>query len=234
MPPPFPLLDPLSVDKAVRIVVDSKTHYPAACNALETLLVHENALARLLPAIGAALEAKGVSLAADAVCRPHLPAGCTRAATEEDYDTEFLSLTLAIKCVDSVAGAMAHINAHGSSHTDCIVTENKVTAEMFMSGVDASGVYHNASTRFADGFRYGFGAEVGISTNRIHSRGPVGVDGLLIYKVTWGARGGGGGVKCCRRRGLLPNSSCSVNLPRGVNVIVDRGDPCRCVLLLLL
>ncbi|ETN43110.1 glutamate-5-semialdehyde dehydrogenase [Cyphellophora europaea CBS 101466] len=194
-------------DTAVRVVVDSKCDYPAACNAAETLLVHEDVLQTVFPAVAAALIDKGVSLKCDERSKAAL-SGLDRAtaavqdATEQDYNTEFLDFTLAVKTVpkldvssstssnssgsstDDIALdlAIAHINSHSSKHTDSIVTSSSEAAEKFMSAVDAAGVYWNASTRFADGMRYGFGTEVGISTNKIHSRGPVGLEGLTIYK----------------------------------------------------
>lgn len=171
------------LDKAVKVVVDSKTQYPAACNAMETLLVHDNLASAFLPRLGSALSAvEGVRFKADAACEPHLPPGQTEPAAEADFREEFLNLTMAVKAVPSVDAAIEHINAHGSGHTDVIVTEDKVAAESFLRRVDSAGVFHNASSRFADGFRFGFGAEVGISTNRIHARGPVGLEGLVIYK----------------------------------------------------
>lgn len=180
----------------MRVIVDSKTDYPAACNSLETLLVHEDVLHTILPAVAEALHAKGVSLRCDAPSKAalekHLPtsqAVLLQDSTDSDYDTEFLDLILAVKTVpsDSQSGssletAIAHINEHSSKHTDIILTTSKEVAETFMSGVDSAGVYWNASTRFADGMRYGFGTEVGISTNKIHTRGPVGLEGLTIYK----------------------------------------------------
>jgi glutamate-5-semialdehyde dehydrogenase len=114
-------------------------------------------------------------------------------AVEEDFFTEFLDLIIAVKSVPDVDGAVVHINEHGSKHTDAIVTENKETAEYFMTRVDAAGCYWNASTRFADGFRYGFGAEVGVSTNKTHARGPVGLEGLVIYKYKLFGNGEGAG-----------------------------------------
>jgi glutamate-5-semialdehyde dehydrogenase len=170
---------------AAEVIVDSKTNYPAACNSLETLLVQDAALNTLLPTVAAALAAKGVELRCDAQSKAALQntPGLTLAdATDADFSTEFLSLTLAVKTVSSLSDAVAHINTHGSHHTDCILTSSKEQAEQFMSAVDSAGVYWNASTRFADGTRYGFGTEVGISTNKIHSRGPVGLEGLMIYK----------------------------------------------------
>lgn len=170
---------------ATEVIVDSKTNYPAACNALETLLVHEEALASHMPTVAAALAAKGVDLRCDGPSKAALagvPDLTIADATEQDYSTEFLTLTLAVKTVSSLADAVAHINTHGSHHTDCILTGSAENAERFMAAVDSAGVYWNASTRFADGTRYGFGTEVGISTNKIHSRGPVGLEGLMIYK----------------------------------------------------
>ncbi|KAK6364510.1 glutamate-5-semialdehyde dehydrogenase [Exophiala oligosperma] len=186
-------------DTAVRVVVDSKCDYPAACNAAETLLVHEAALTTILPAVAEALFAKGVSLRCDEKSMEALKkalsptsAALVQDSTDKDYDTEFLDLIMAVKTVPgttvdstddaSLDMAVAHINTHGSKHTDCIVTSSDESAEKFMSSIDAAGVYWNASTRFADGMRYGFGTEVGISTNKIHSRGPVGLEGLTIYK----------------------------------------------------
>ncbi|KAL1842004.1 hypothetical protein VTJ49DRAFT_6170 [Mycothermus thermophilus] len=170
---------------AAEVIVDSKTNYPAACNSLETLLVQDTALSTLLPGVASALAAKGVELRCDPASKAALssvPDLKLVDATDADYDTEFLNLTLAVKTVSDVDEAMAHINSHGSHHTDCILTSDAQQAERFMAGVDSSGVYWNASTRFADGTRYGFGTEVGISTNKIHSRGPVGLEGLMIYK----------------------------------------------------
>lgn len=189
-------------DTAVRVVVDSKCDYPAACNAAETLLVHEDVLSTVLPAVAQALFDKGVTLKCDDRSKAALSSlkGKIQDATDNDYNTEFLDLTLAVRTVPkadatssaatngtsptatSLDLAVAHINAHSSKHTDCIVTTSSAAAEQFMSAVDAAGVYWNASTRFADGMRYGFGTEVGISTNKIHSRGPVGLEGLTIYK----------------------------------------------------
>jgi len=202
-------------DIAVKVVVDSKTDYPAACNAAETLLVHEEVLKTILPDVATALLQKGVSLRCDVASKAALKealrpeyAVLLQDATEEDYNTEFLDLILAVKTVPTASTsvtngaaaaaidgtsdstdedtslnlAIAHINAHSSKHTDSIVTKSSEAAEKFMSAVDAAGVYWNASTRFADGMRYGFGTEVGISTNKIHSRGPVGLEGLTIYK----------------------------------------------------
>lgn len=171
--------------KATDIVVDAKAQYPAVCNAAETILVHREALETILPAIGTGLAEVGVEVRADVPCKGVLQAvqGLKVVdASPEDYDTEFLDLTLAVKVVDSVEEAITHINEHGSGHTDSIVTEDEESAKRFMAMVDSAGVYHNASTRFADGFRLGFGAEVGVSTHRTHARGPVGLEGLMIYK----------------------------------------------------
>eukprot|EP00439_Symbiodinium_sp_Y106_P068333 s1013_g11.t1 len=156
------------LEKAVKIVVDSKTHYCAACNSMETLLVHEDVCASFLPKLAAALKATDdVHYKADATCLSHLPVALSEPVTEDDFDTEFLCHTMAVKAVASVQEAIDHINSHSSGHTESIVTEDPIIAEAFLSRIDSAGVYHNCSTRFADGFRYGFGAEVGISTNRI-------------------------------------------------------------------
>ena len=173
--------------KAVAVSVDAKTHYPAACNACETLLVHRDRLPDLLPIIGAALREAGVEVRADEGAAAHLESAVS--ATAEDYDTEFLDKVLAVKTVSSIEEAVEHINSHGSHHTDAIVTEDAAAADYFLSRVDSAGVFHNASTRFADGFRFGLGAEVGISTNKTHARGPVGLEGLVIYKYRLYGRG---------------------------------------------
>lgn len=180
-------------DMAVKILLDSKCAYPAACNAVETLLVHDDALTTVLPAVASTLLSQGVSLRCDEKSKqvlssllPPASAVLLQIASHADYDTEFLDLVLAIKTIPGVANsvdlAVAHINAHSSHHTDAILTSSADVAETFMAGVDSAGVYWNASTRMADGMRYGFGTEVGISTNKIHSRGPVGLEGLTIYK----------------------------------------------------
>lgn len=174
---------------AVKVIVDSKTSYPAACNSVETLLVEELALESILPAVTEALLAKGVSLRCDPATKtaltaklpPHLLA-ILQDAEDSDFDTEHLSLVLAIKTVKDVSEAISHINLHGSHHTDVILTSSTPLAEQFMASIDSAGVFWNTSTRMADGMRFGFGTEVGISTNKIHARGPVGLEGLMIYK----------------------------------------------------
>lgn len=172
--------------KAVTAIVDAKTSYPAACNSVETLLVQESALNTSFPGVAAALTAKGVVLRCDPASKAALlatpAASGIQDATEEDFHTEFLSLVLAVKTVSTLDQAIAHINTHGSHHTDAILTADAADAEKFMNQVDSAGVYWNSSTRVADGMRYGFGTEVGISTNKIHARGPVGLEGLTIYK----------------------------------------------------
>ena len=171
------------LDKAVRIAVDSKTQYVAVCNAAETLLVHQDIAAPFLERALPTLEAQNVELRGDGRTRSLAGNnGRIAAATAADWDTEYLDYILSIKVVDNLQEAIAHINAHSSHHTDAIVTENSNAAQQFLRSVDSASVLHNASTRFADGFRYGLGAEVGISTNRLHSRGPVGLEGLTIYK----------------------------------------------------
>jgi glutamate-5-semialdehyde dehydrogenase len=175
------------VEKAVAIVVDSKTQYVAVCNAAETLLVHRDIAPFVLPPLKLALEARAVELRGDAGARRILP-GIAEAA-EADWETEYLDLILSIRVVGSLDEAVRHINTYGSRHTDSIVTEDRATAETFMNGVDSANVFWNASTRFADGFRYGLGAEVGVSTAKIHARGPVGLEGLVIYK--WKLYGSG-------------------------------------------
>jgi len=167
------------IQKAVAITVDAKTQYPAACNAIETLLVHKDIAPIFLPAVAEALQQKKVELRGDKPTRAILDIA---EANETDWSTEYSDLILSIKIVDSVEEAINHINTYGSRHTDVIVTEDKEAAETFLNQVDAAGVYHNCSTRFADGFRYGFGAEVGISTQQMPPRGPVGLEGLITYK----------------------------------------------------
>lgn len=177
----------------IDVVVDSKTNYLAACNAAETLLVSRGtALTTILPAVASALAAKGVTLRCDSESLAAVQdtvGAAAKEATAEDFDTEFLSLDIAVKTVDGLDAAITHINTHGSHHTDAILTASSKDAERFMAAVDSAGVYWNASTRFADGMRYGFGTEVGISTNKIHSRGPVGLDGLMIYKYKLRGKG---------------------------------------------
>jgi glutamate-5-semialdehyde dehydrogenase len=176
-------------DKATKIILDAKTSYPAGCNSTEQLLVDESALNTTLPVVAEALLQKGVSLRCDpaslsaliAKLDPH-SANLLQAAGPQDFDTEFLDYILAIKSVSSLNQAIDHINTHSSHHTDAILTTSSSQAETFLSAIDSSSVYWNTSTRMADGQRYGFGTEVGISTNKIHSRGPVGLEGLTIYK----------------------------------------------------
>jgi glutamate-5-semialdehyde dehydrogenase len=168
--------------KAIDIAIDAKVQYPAACNAMETLLVHEELAGGFLLQLIKRFQSAGVEVR-----------GCSRTiklgeranvilATEDDWATEYSDLIISIKVVDSIAEAIEHIDRYGSGHTEAIVTEDREAAAQFMERVDAAGVYHNVSTRFADGFRYGFGAELGISTSKLHARGPVGIEGLTTYK----------------------------------------------------
>ena len=175
---------------AVDVTVDAKTQYVAVCNAVETLLVHAERRCNTSSEVAAALIARGVELRGCPRTREILPD--IAAATEEDWRAEYLDLTLAVKIVDSLEEAIEHINTYGSGHTDAIVTADEGAAERFLAAVDSASVMWNASTRFADGFRYGLGAEVGISTAKIHARGPVGVEGLLSHK--WILRGSGHSV----------------------------------------
>ena len=168
-----------NLDMALRIVVDSKTQYVAVCNAAETLLVHQEVADAFLPAVKEALEAKGVEIRGCDATRGRIE---TAAATEADWSTEYLDLVLSIKVVDSMNSAVSHINQYGSGHTDVIVTADPGRGVYFMDYVDSAGVFVNCSSRFSDGFRFGLGAEVGISTNKIHARGPVGLEGLVIYQ----------------------------------------------------
>jgi glutamate-5-semialdehyde dehydrogenase len=175
--------------KAFDVVLDSKVQYPAACNALETLLVHKDIAPVFLPQMIAQFRAAGVEVR----CCPRtlefaarLPDGQGGQeivpATEQDWKKEYSDLIISIKVVDGVNEAIDHINRYGSRHTETIVTESRDVATRFMEFVDAAGVFQNASTRFSDGFRYGLGAEVGISTGKLHARGPVGLEGLTTYK----------------------------------------------------
>lgn len=167
------------VDMAVSISVDSKAQNVAVCNAMETLLVHQDIAGAFLPALLPAMQAKNVRLLGDEAVRAIID---VETATDADWATEYLDYTLSIRVVDSLDAAIAHINHYGSGHTDCIVTADSAAAQTFMTRVDSAGVYHNVSTRFADGFVYGFGAEVGIATGKIHARGPMGLEGLTTYK----------------------------------------------------
>lgn len=189
---------------AIDVIVDSKCDYPAACNALETLLVHEDALESILPGVAAALISKGVALRCDeqsrAALAKHLPqeqANTLQEAQTSDYTTEFLDLILAIKTIASspsdpllaVDAAVDDINTRSSHHTDAILTSSKEVADRFSAGVDSACKFWNCSTRFCDGMRFGFGTEVGISTNKVHARGPVGLEGLTIHEYRLQGRG---------------------------------------------
>ena len=167
---------------AARVTVDAKTQYPAACNAAETLLVHRDAAATALPIVAGALHTAGVRLRADARARALMPGIPCEPADESDWRAEYLDNVIAVHIVDSLDEAIDHINHYGSHHTDCIVTQDDAAAERFFARVDSAGVYQNCSTRFADGYRYGFGAEVGIATGKLHARGPMGLEGLCSYK----------------------------------------------------
>jgi glutamate-5-semialdehyde dehydrogenase len=163
---------------ALNVIDDAKTDYPAACNSVETVLVHRDIAKEFLPKLAERLHAKKIAIRGDEAACALMP----EAREVEDWHTEFGELELAVGVVDSLDAAMEHIHRHGSSHTESIITEDAAAAERFLREVDASGVFHNASPRFADGFRYGFGAEVGVSTSKFHARGPVGLDGLTTYK----------------------------------------------------
>ncbi len=172
-------------DKAIAITIDAKTQYPAACNAIETLLIDRSIASEFLPLIISKLQAHGVEIRLDQLGHQILANTSPTAiklATEDDWSTEYSDLILSVTIVPDFESAITHINTYGSRHTDSIVTENFSTAKMFIDRVDAANVFHNCSTRFSDGFRYGFGAEVGISTQKMPPRGPVGLEGLVTYK----------------------------------------------------
>lgn len=166
-------------EQALRVALDAKTQYPAACNAIETLLVHRDVASTFVPKAVAAFAAAGVVLRGDPEA---MALGVSVAASDDDWHTEYSDLILAVKVVADLEAALAHIARYGSRHTDAICSADAVAAERFLAAVDSAGVYLNCSTRFADGFRYGFGAEVGISTQTLPPRGPVGLEGLVTYR----------------------------------------------------
>ena len=168
--------------KALDIAVDAKVQYPAVCNAVETLLVHRDVARTFLPDVIRKLQELRVEVRLDQRAIGETGIGDVTPATEDDWKTEYCDLILSIRVVDSIGEAISHINTYGSRHTDAIITEDPDAWDQFFAEVDSAGVYLNASTRFADGYRYGFGAEVGISTGKLHPRGPVGLDGLVTYK----------------------------------------------------
>lgn len=162
---------------------DSKIDYMAACNSAETLLIHESHLDSLWPKLASALQAQNVTLECDEATIKCIPSSSlVKPSTAESYHTEFLGPTLAVRAVPSLSAAIEHINAHSSHHTDSIITESEDAMSKWCRGLDSANVFVNASTRFSDGQRYGLGTEVGISTGKTHARGPVGLDGLVIYK----------------------------------------------------
>ena len=172
-------------DKAIAITIDAKTQYPAACNAIETLIIHQSIAAEFLPLIIDRLQAHGVEIRLEEIGHQILDNKMNLTvdlAIVTDWATEYSGPILSIKIVPDFQSAITHINTYGSRHTDSIVTENLATAKIFVDRVDAANVFHNCSTRFSDGFRYGFGAEVGISTQKMPPRGPVGLEGLVTYK----------------------------------------------------
>lgn len=171
---------------ALAVAVDSKCQYVAVCNAAETVLVHRQMAPVLLPELKTALEEQGVEIRGCDQTRKIID---VKPAVDEDWATEYLDRIVAVRVVDTLTAAVDHINRYGSGHTDAIVTEDRERGLRFMAEVDSADVFLNCSTRFSDGFRYGLGAEVGISTNKIHARGPVGLEGLTIYK--WKMIGGG-------------------------------------------
>jgi glutamate-5-semialdehyde dehydrogenase len=172
--------DSANIEKAVSIICDAKVQYPSACNAVETILVHETIAPKLMPLVAKALTERKVSMRGDSATTKLV--GEISPATEEDWSTEYGDLIIAIKIVKDIDEAIEHINEYGSGHTDTMVGEDHKKFDKFFAQVNSAGVYLNASTRFADGFRYGFGAEVGISTAKQHPRGPVGIEGLVTYK----------------------------------------------------
>lgn len=165
-------------EKALKVIEDSKCQYPAACNSVETVLINKNIAEKFLPLFVSKMSELGVIVNGDDEARKIVDG----LGEVEEWAHEYGEKELSVKIVNSVEEAVDHINEYGSGHTDCITSENTNSVNYFMARVDSAGVYHNASTRFADGYRYGFGAEVGISTNKTHARGPVGLDGLTIYK----------------------------------------------------
>lgn len=168
------------LEKAVPIILNAKTQRIGVCNACESLLVHRKIAQKILPALGRALQEKQVEIRGDQTVLDQIPGACP--ATEEDYGREYLDLILSVKTVDSLEEAIAHINHYNTGHSDAILTENKAHAEKFLREVDSACVYVNASTRFTDGFEFGFGAEIGISTQKLHARGPMGLQELTSYK----------------------------------------------------
>jgi glutamate-5-semialdehyde dehydrogenase len=170
------------LDKAVSVTMDSKVQYPAACNSVETLLVHKDIAGALLPRLVADLKRAHVAVRGCPRVLALLPDEKLVPAIEQDWSTEYSDLILSVRIVDSLVQGLEHIHKYGSKHTECIVTEDQEAAERFLQEVDAAGVFHNASTRFADGYRYGLGAEVGISNSKLHARGPMGIEGLTAYK----------------------------------------------------
>jgi len=170
------------LNKAVSVTMDSKVQYPAACNSVETLLVHKDIAAAFLPKVFAELRRANVEVRGCPRVLALVPGENLVPAIEKDWSTEYSDLILSVKIVDTVEQGLEHIHRYGSKHTECIVTEDQAVAERFLQEVDAAGVFHNASTRFADGYRYGLGAEVGISNGKLHARGPMGIEGLTTYK----------------------------------------------------
>ena len=168
------------LDKSIRILVDAKTQYPSACNTTETILVHKNAVDKLFPRLNKAFNDARIKVFAHKNIIDKFDNAVL--ATDNSFHTEYLEKTVNVKTVDDIDEAINHINTYGSHHTDAILTNIDSNADYFMNRVDSANVYKNCSTRFADGFRYGFGAEVGISTGKLHARGPVGLEGLCTYK----------------------------------------------------
>jgi glutamate-5-semialdehyde dehydrogenase len=167
---------------AREVIVDAKTQYPAACNSVEKVLIHKDVAGEFVPELVSALQSAGVEVRGCSQTAKLLPRSQIIPATEEDWHTEYGDLKITIKVVSDMAQAIEHINHYGSRHTESILTRDARAADLFMDEVDAASVFHNASTRFADGFRYGLGAELGISNSKLHARGPVGLEGLLTYK----------------------------------------------------
>jgi glutamate-5-semialdehyde dehydrogenase len=167
---------------AQEVIIDAKIQYPAACNSVEKVLVHQVIAPEFLPTLAEALQSAGVEVRGCSRTTKLLPQNQVVSATEQDWHTEYGDLKITIKIVDDIHEAIDHINHYGSRHTESIITKDENAADLFMAEVDAASVFHNASTRFADGFRYGFGAELGISNGKLHARGPVGLEGLLTYK----------------------------------------------------